>query len=275
MYCIAMLRGQWREADEIARQMTAGADLFAKFVGWYSRAQVSLTYGRAAEAADRLQQALRDSRPPMTSVAHIVIGRLQLDRGELSKAVAAGEHGRREGRGDPAEWGAVALLAEALAASGQTAAEERLSELRAAADTLAVPELRRSAHLTEGNMALGRGDARAAIDAITKAQATLRPRSATGPPSLHVPIWYGLAQAHLAAGDRAAAAAWFQRILDSRVERVHFPLETVRSHYFLGRIAERNGDRERAREHYLRFVGYWKDGDIDRERVAEARAKLR
>jgi hypothetical protein len=30
----------------------------------------------------------------------------------------------------------------------------------------------------------------------------------------------------------------------------------------------------RARASYRRFVGYWKDGDLDRERVAEAQQKL-
>ena len=34
-------------------------------------------------------------------------------------------------------------------------------------------------------------------------------------------------------------------------------------------------DSAKAREMYRRFVGYWKDGDLDRERVAEAEKKLR
>jgi hypothetical protein len=30
----------------------------------------------------------------------------------------------------------------------------------------------------------------------------------------------------------------------------------------------------KARENFQRFVDFWKDGDLDRERVAEARSKL-
>jgi len=52
-------------------------------------------------------------------------------------------------------------------------------------------------------------------------------------------------------------------------------VEFVRSLYFLGQISERRGDRARARAYYQRFVNYWGDGDIDRERVAEARKKIR
>ena len=44
----------------------------------------------------------------------------------------------------------------------------------------------------------------------------------------------------------------------------------MRSFYYLGQIAERQGDAAKAREHYKRFLSYWKDGDIDRDKVAEA-----
>jgi hypothetical protein len=41
----------------------------------------------------------------------------------------------------------------------------------------------------------------------------------------------------------------------------------------MGKIYERRGDMDRARQYYRRFMDLWKDGDIDRERVAEARSK--
>jgi len=49
----------------------------------------------------------------------------------------------------------------------------------------------------------------------------------------------------------------------------------VRSFYYLGQIEEQAGEREKAREHYRRFVSYWKDGDLDRERVADAERKIK
>ena len=52
------------------------------------------------------------------------------------------------------------------------------------------------------------------------------------------------------------------------------PIEFVRSFYFLGRIYEQQGDTAKSREAYRRFVGYWKDGDLDRERIAEAQKKI-
>ena len=48
----------------------------------------------------------------------------------------------------------------------------------------------------------------------------------------------------------------------------------MRSFYFLGRIYEQQGDTAKSREAYSRFVGYWKGGDLDRERIAEALKKI-
>jgi hypothetical protein len=48
----------------------------------------------------------------------------------------------------------------------------------------------------------------------------------------------------------------------------------VRSHYFLGKIHEKRGEMEKAREYYRRFVELWNEGDLDRERIEEARSKI-
>ena len=86
-------------------------------------------------------------------------------------------------------------------------------------------------------------------------------------------IWFDLGTAYVAAGNDAEAAVRFQRIVDS-IERREYPLQYVRSLYFLGQIAERRGDREKAHTFYQRFVDCWGDGDIDRERIADAKKKL-
>ena len=48
----------------------------------------------------------------------------------------------------------------------------------------------------------------------------------------------------------------------------------VRSFYFLATIHENRGEMETAREYYRHFYEYWKNGDMDRERVEEAKSKL-
>ena len=87
-------------------------------------------------------------------------------------------------------------------------------------------------------------------------------------------IRFALGSAFLAAGNVAEASTRFQRIVESGVQRAGSPVEFVRSLYFLGQISEKQGDRDKARDYYRRFVEYWKNGDLDRERVADAQKKL-
>ena len=39
-------------------------------------------------------------------------------------------------------------------------------------------------------------------------------------------------------------------------------------------IAAQSGDRAKAINYYRRFLGYWGEGEMDRDKVAEARKKL-
>ena len=78
----------------------------------------------------------------------------------------------------------------------------------------------------------------------------------------------------MANGDNEEAAKWFLRILESTTEHINWPIQYVRSLYFLGKIHEQRGEQDKAREYYQRFVDFWGEGDLDRERVEEARGKL-
>ena len=100
----------------------------------------------------------------------------------------------------------------------------------------------------------------------------LRPGPAIPPADELVRYAFPLALAHLQQGDSVEAAELFERIVESGAQRLHYPWEYVRSFYFLGKIAEEDGDTNAARRYYQRFLEYWGDGDIDTDRVEEARA---
>ena len=129
-----------------------------------------------------------------------------------------------------------------------------------------------------GELALLRGDPERATAELEQAQSLLPARGFSRTIHFimpqHLPIWYALASAYLATGDEESAFRWFQRITDSTTEHLHWPIPFVRSSYYLGKIHESRGEMEKARTYYRRFYEYWKDGDIDRERVEEARRKL-
>jgi hypothetical protein len=114
-----------------------------------------------------------------------------------------------------------------------------------------------------------------AIEELKRAESrTLKAPVARQGAGLPLAVWFDLGSAYLAAGNDVEASARFQRIVDGGTQRLSNPLEFVRSLFFLGQISERRGDRARARSYYQRFVNYWSDGDIDKERVAEARKKI-
>jgi tetratricopeptide (TPR) repeat protein len=138
---------------------------------------------------------------------------------------------------------------------------------------------RRTVHMVNGRLALDRREPPRAIEELSKAEGLLPPgptnTTGGGTPRLaHIPIWFNLGRAYIEAGHLAPAAERFRRIADGRFVRLFTPLEYVRSLFYLAQIAEKQGDRAAARDYYTRFLRYWKDGDIDRDKVAEATRKL-
>lgn len=274
-YAAGVLRKDWRAAEAAAQRLIAGPELFGRLIGWFARHAIALYRGNSSEAQGHLGRAVAIAPPILKGLVYLAQGDLHMDRGELGLARKAAEDALADVKGSPTELEALAQLALTLAVSGeQAAATEKLSAYRATVEKLQHPALQRALLYTEGEVALARRDAASAIDRFTKAEATLRPRpTADGEAGTHVTIWYALAQAHLAAGDRNAAARWFQKIVDNSVERIYDPVRFVRSHYFLAQIADQRRDTAKAKELYARFVEYWGDGDMDRERVSTARAK--
>jgi hypothetical protein len=63
-------------------------------------------------------------------------------------------------------------------------------------------------------------------------------------------------------------------MVDSYAERSMWPLEYVRSLYFLGKIHLEQGSTAQARDYLQRFLDHWGAGEIDHERVDEARELL-
>lgn len=169
---------------------------------------------------------------------------------------------------------AVFLTAVAQARGGQLeGAETTRKKLSDMAETFPFDiEEKRRLHQLGAEIALARGNAEQAAAELEQAESMLPARGFGG--NQHVPIWYSLASAQLAAGNEAKAADWYQKIADSTTEHIDWPIPYVRSFYFLGKIHENRGDMEKARQYYRRFVDFWKDGDMDRKRVKEAMGKI-
>jgi tetratricopeptide (TPR) repeat protein len=282
---VSLLEEDWERAAAEASALTESNDERWYWQGQFNQAILELYKGQTQNALPLLNHAAELFHEPglLSGWAHSMAGHMLFENHQFSDSLNQSRLAQQHGKGNPPEWEGLFLEALTLAKQGRVEeASKTAAELLERTEPIPTQkEKRRHLHLT-GELALIQNQSTTAIEKLEQAESMLPPRgrhgyihwSRIGPPS-HVPIWYSLASAYLAAGDDEKAAESFRRIIDCGVERVEWPIYYVRSFYFLGKIHENRGDTEKAREHYQRFVDFWKDGDIDRERVEEALNKIR
>jgi tetratricopeptide (TPR) repeat protein len=196
-----------------------------------------------------------------------------LEIGEPEQALAFADRARPLTRvlTENAYLAAVTAVAQARAGRSVAARTAAQQHQRLSAQ-LPNPWARRRELLVAAEIALAQDDIEQAIDHLRAAHGLLQPGPNYPPFDELVEYSYALGAAHYAAGNRVEAVELFRTITESGSQRLYHPFEYVRSFYFLGKIAEEDGDNVAARRHYRRFLDYWGDGEIDRERVDEARA---
>lgn len=273
-----LLREDWTAARTDADTLARFATGVGRWNGAQAHAALNGFLGRSAEAVSWAERAAQADKAngSRSSVGYQILGQTLLARGQNAAAVAALTKAVAEGKATPEEPNAVVYQAWALSASGRPAeAEAAIAALASLAEPLAPVRDGRQANFARGLVMLARGEAAAAVKPLQDAAAALAPRSG-GPNarSWHLPIWSALGQALLASARADEARPWFEKVAGSGYERARQPIDFARSFYFLGRIYEQQGDTAKSREAYRRFVGYWKDGDLDRERIAEAQKKI-
>ncbi len=261
---------------------TAGADeesLTTQPCPLRSSAVKLLYQGRASEALSWLDQIPLSSSAAgdWTGASRSLSAHILLEAGFLEQSLVQSKRAQLESGGNPAEWESHFYASIVHALGGDWGeAEESADALKRLTEGLPTRKERRRWHHLRGNLALVHGDPLTALDHLRRAAASLPPRGFPVVTQLpqHVPIWYSMAMVHLALGDDASAARWLERIVESTTERVAWPIPYVRSLYFLARIHDRRGETERAVLHYRRFVELWGDGELDRNRVVEAKGRM-
>jgi tetratricopeptide (TPR) repeat protein len=274
-----LIRNDARSAEAAARELLTHDDPFFGFVGPQFLALTLLQQGRSTEALSSAEEASRamGGAGQFSSRAHLLAAHIQLERGEAQAALAHANEARRVSPGNYGEWAGLYLasLAQERLVNRQEA-DRFAEELRVSAEALPTEKEKRRYHHLRGDLLLSRGDARGAIAELERAASTLPPRGFGGPTNVpqHVPVWFSLASAYFAAGESEKAREWFEKIVSSGNERVFWAIPYVRSFYYLAKIDEKRGEPGKARENFQRFLDFWKDGDLDRGLVEEARLAL-
>ncbi len=277
---LAVLQDRWAEANALTTRLANTDDPFTKYAAVSDRATEELYRGRSASALRILDDATQKPGPwgvTFDAMLQLLSARTRLALGQPARALPAAEAARKTVGQNflmPVALGR-AYTAIAFARVGRAAdAQAPLGELAARATAAPGPRMKFLVHETAGILALDRHDTATAIAELTQAEALLPANSNWQPPPPQPEPWFALGMAYLVAGNDTEAEKRFVTLTTS-VERAIYPIEYVRGLYFLGQIAERRGDRTKGREYYQRFLTYWGDGDIDRDRVADARKKIR
>lgn len=274
---LRVLQQDLDRADDAARAMLTREDPTVRWRGSVSLARNLLYRGRSAEADEQFRLAALDvpDLGAFTALTHAWRAELLLHRGDPAEALEAARQARLQAPESWPEYLGIFYEAQALQLLGKTTEAEALrKELQTRSEKQPNPVEERQLKHLEGRLALARQDVDGALAALHQAEELLPVRGVEihnyALPD-HVPIWFALGEAELAAGRPEAALPWFNRVAESGSEHIMFPVPWVRSFFYLGSIHRALGADETARFHFERFLNLWENGDCDRERVAEAR----
>lgn len=273
---------RWPEAETAARSQADSTDPYYQWAGNVYLARTALYRGRSDVALAALAESTAPfAEPgPLAGLSHAWASDLRLLRGEAEEALREATAAQEGGR---AQWPELrglffgGLAAEALGRKEE--ADRALAELdRRGAVFFNVVESRQSLHLG-AEVALARGATDDALERLTRAAALLPPHGVGFIDQYrmlpdHVPIWFSLAEALRADGRDSDAAGWLEQIVERRVESRNYPVRYARSLFQLADIEDAAGNEQQALALYRRFVDLWADGDLDRDQVAAARARI-
>ena len=270
------LRDEWPEAEAAAKRLMKSEDPRESWEGGASLAMASLYRGDVGAARRLAEEGARSGRNAEERVGARLFGAgIEADLGRDREALAAVDRALAEPVKEPkllAEGHTVRALS--LTRLGRKAeAEKSVAQVDAFLATLpiALAEPRRL-HL-QGELALARGDHATARAALRKA-AALAPIEGLRMDSGPVEIQWALARTALEAGDADEARRALVAVVEAGPARVSTPIPYVRSLALLASLEEKAGKTADARKLYERYLGYWKDGQIDRAEVARAGQRL-
>ena len=273
---------RWSEAEAAARAQAGSTDPYYQWAGNVYLARTALYRGRSEEALGALAEswAAFENAGALAGLSHAWAADLRLLLGEPEHALAEAAAAQQAGEGQWPELRGLFLAGVASDALGRAEeADGALEELerRSAAYPNAV-ENRQVLHL-DGRLALARGSADEALERLVLSAALLPPHGLYSVDRHrllpdHAPVWFSLASALRAAGRDEEAGGWLEQIVHRRVESRNHPVRYGRALYQLAEIQDGLGHEDEALELYQRFVDLWGDGDLDRQHVAAARARL-
>ncbi len=252
----SLLEGDFARAIHNARGLSRSRDPFWRWQGSLDLAVTHLCQGQKERARETLHSAKECCResPGLRIPALEIEAHLGLETGGPRRALEAAR--------DASVETPLLLYFEGLAharLSDRAAAESAARKLRESGDPLGFALSRHVSAETHPG---------AALETLGEAEAELRRERLSSPAGILVR--FALASTLFDRGDWDSALGAFENVLRDEEALLHWPIPFIRALYYRGRIRALRGERGASADGE-RFLFYWGTGDIDRERVLEAR----
>jgi tetratricopeptide (TPR) repeat protein len=266
---VAVLRDRFDRAQQTTQPLLAQSSQNLRDVGSVPHFLAAMYEGRTRAAAAILEKLIRGHGPGSESAAiRASLAEIHNAHGDSATAAREAAQATREAEGGLS-------IVEALFQGSVARSTQLRTEYQRLADVLPFGSDKVLPLLADAVVAVQQGQHQKALDLVKQVLPELPP----GPvgagsvfplrqPRMIAEYVQGLA--HLGLGNVDGARRHFETIVNAGYMRLYTPVEYVRSHYYLAQAAEKSGDSARARAHYERFLFYWKNGDIDRDKVAYA-----
>ncbi len=272
---LATFRDDFAGARRIAAPLLKFPRSNARGLGRIQLIYAALYEGRLRQALDELQRAIADEGvdgSDESALGRSVVAEIFIAQGRKAEAAAEARRGEADARGR-LSVGEVLLQGSIAGDPAARASLQRLADALPTGSDKALP------FIADAIAAVEAGRLEDAARLLSEYESKLRPGMvASGSltpirqPRVMLNYWRG--RERLAAGDYRGAIASFAKNTDNTALRQFNPIEYVRGLYYTAQAHERLEDSAAARAHYSRFLKYWKDGDIDRDKVADAIKKI-
>jgi serine/threonine protein kinase/tetratricopeptide (TPR) repeat protein len=169
-------------------------------------------------------------------------------------------------------WAMLGLGLSYVDSGDMSRAQKVAADLKMKGGTLFVRPVTRWSLAVSGAIATRQGDGRTAVNDLERAVATLPFQVYVG--DEHALLLDLLGRAYVAAGDLAKAQQTYEKITTLTVGRLAWGSIYTRSYYQMGLIAERQGDKARARQDFGKFLDLWTHADPGQPAVADAKKRM-
>jgi eukaryotic-like serine/threonine-protein kinase len=278
--CVYCCRGDLAEAQKEALEFLAKGDESRRAGGRDMLAAIDVLQGKYIKGAEELAQVVESAKTSgekeRQASEEFSLAYVYLKSGNREKAQKEAENSwQTASEAESLEMQRLSLFLQGLIfieAGSLNKAQETATELKRLIDSGMNKKAIRYYDNLLGRLELKKKNFSKAVELLSAALA-------------YVPFEYSfdndqalfiepLAAADYESGNLGKAAEEYEKIVSLTGGRLFYGDIYAKSFYMLGKIAEKQGDKVRARENYQKFLDLWKDADPGQPEVDDARKRL-